>query len=81
MTEFIAYMIMPFARPDDEFIDDARLFGNVLHRLRVPSRVAEAADLLDQGAVIEGYEYLSEALIGSRTTGPVRVQSHNTHSC
>ena len=61
VTEFIAYMIMPFARPDDEFIDDARLFGNVLHRLRVPSRVAEAADLLDQGAVIEGYEYLSEA--------------------
>ncbi|MDE0449606.1 MAG: hypothetical protein OXH96_23290 [Spirochaetaceae bacterium] len=61
VTEFIAYMIVPFAIKDSEFVDDVRTMGNVLHRLRVPRRVAEANQLVTNGRSKEGYEHLSEA--------------------
>ena len=74
VTEFSVYMIVPFAVPDDQFVDRVRTLGNVLHRLRTPRRVAEAARLVEAGAAaagrtgsgsgrvsIEGYERLAEA--------------------
>lgn len=63
VTDFIPYMIVPFARPDDKFVDDVRTMGNVLHRLRMPLRVAEAGQLLakEENITIEGYDQLSEA--------------------
>ncbi|MDE0459128.1 MAG: hypothetical protein OXI15_17665 [Chromatiales bacterium] len=61
VTEFLAYMIVPFATADDQFIDDVRVMGNVLHRLRVPRRVAEAAELVEAGETVEGYDRLAEA--------------------
>lgn len=42
MTEMVAYPVMPFARPDDQFRDDVPVLGNVLHRIRVPKRVGES---------------------------------------
>ncbi len=60
VTDFIAYMIVPFARSDDEFLDDVRAMGNVLHRLRVPRRVAEAEQLALAGVPIEAYDRLPE---------------------
>ena len=55
-------MIVPFARPYDQFVDDVRTMGNMLHRLRMPLRVAEAAQLIEQDSVqIEGYDQLIEA--------------------
>ena len=60
VTDFIAYMIVPFATADDQFVDDVRVMGNVLHRLRVPRRVAEAARLVEAGVGIEGYDQLAE---------------------
>ena len=53
-------MIVPFATADSQFVDDVRLMGNVLHRLRVPRRVAEAARLVEAGVAIEGYDRLAE---------------------
>ena len=61
VTEFITYMIVPFAVADSEFVDYVRTMGNVLHRLRLPCRVAEAGQLVADGRTIEGYERLSEA--------------------
>ena len=61
VTEFVAYMVVPFAIADDRFVDDVRVMGNVLHRLRMPRRVADAAQLLETGETIEGYELLAEA--------------------
>ena len=61
VTELLAYMIVPFAAADDQFLDDVRRMGNVLHRLRVPRRVAEAAQLVEAGETIEGYDRLAEA--------------------
>ena len=63
-TVFIPYMIVPFAMQRDQFIDNVRVMGNVLHRLRVPIRVAEAEQLVNTGTVIEGYELLTKALEG-----------------
>lgn len=60
VTEFVPYMIVPFARPDERFLDDVRVMGNVLHRLRVPRRVGEAAELVRAGVAIEGYDRLTE---------------------
>ena len=62
VTDFLAYMIVPFAAADDQFLDDVRVMGNVLHRLRVPCRVAEAAELVEAGETIEGYDRLQEAV-------------------
>lgn len=61
-TVFIPYMIVPFAIEHSQFIDDVRVMGNLLHRLRVPIRVAEAEQLVNTGTAIEGYELLTEAL-------------------
>ena len=60
-TDFICYMIIPFARPDDAFTDDVRVVGNVLHRLRLPRKVEEARELKNAGRSIEAYDRLREA--------------------
>ena len=60
-TEFLAYMVVPFAVAEGQFLDDVRVMGNVLHRLRVPRRVAEAERLVEAGETIEGYDRLAEA--------------------
>ncbi len=62
VTEFIPYMIVPFFRTKEQFVDDVRVSGNVLHRLRVPRRVEEARQLVETGAKIEGYDRLTKAL-------------------
>ena len=59
VTDVMPYMIVPFARADDQFVDDVRLMGNVLHRLRVPRLVAEAGRLVEAGATVEGYDRLA----------------------
>ena len=60
VTEFMIYMIVPFATADDQFVDDVSVMGNVLHRLRVPRRVEEAGQLVAAGVTIEGYDRLAE---------------------
>ena len=55
-TDIIPYHIIPFARGDLEFRDDVVVLGNLLHRLRVPIRVEEAAGLRRKGIAIEGFE-------------------------
>lgn len=61
-TDFMPpYMIVPFAMADDRFVDYVRVMGNVLHRLRVPQRVEEAARLVETGVAVEGYDRLAEA--------------------
>lgn len=62
VTMMLCYHIIPFTRPDDEFFDDCRILGNVLHRLRVPYRVAEAQGLHDQGVAIEAFDQLTVAV-------------------
>ncbi len=61
VTEFAPYMIVPFATDKDKFTDDVRVMGNVLHRLRVPRRVAEAKQLVAANVTVEGYDQLAEA--------------------
>ena len=67
VTEMVAYHVVPFARPDDEFRDDVLVLGNILHRLRVPRRVSEAANLARDGVMIEAFDELNNAVrwIGS----------------
>jgi hypothetical protein len=62
VTTMMCYHIIPFTRLDDEFYDDCRILGNVLHRLRVPYRVAEAQDLHDRGVIIEAFDQLAGAV-------------------
>ncbi len=62
VTMMMCYHIIPFTRPDDDFFDDCRILGNVLHRLRVPYRVAEAQGLHDQGVIIEAFDQLGAAV-------------------
>ena len=62
VTEFLVYMIVPFAIPHDQFIDNVRTMGNVLHRLRIPLRVSEAEELVKAGVRIEGYDRLTDAV-------------------
>lgn len=62
VTIMVCYHIIPFARPDDEFFDDCRILGNVLHRLRVPYRVSEAQKLHAQGTAIEAFDQLAAAV-------------------
>ena len=61
VTAFLPYMIVPFAKADDQFLDTVRVMGNMLHRLRVPRRVAEAVELVEAGETIEGYDQLAKA--------------------
>ena len=62
VTDFIPYMIIPFAQADEEFLDDVRTMGNVLHRLRVPRRVEETRHPSMAGTTIESYERLKGAV-------------------
>jgi hypothetical protein len=62
VTTMMCYHIIPFTRPDDEFFDDCRKLGNILHRLRVPYRVEEAQKLHDQGIAIEAFDQLAAAV-------------------
>lgn len=62
VTAFIPYMIVPFAIQKNQFFDDVRKLGNVLHRLRVPLRVHEAEHLQSTGVEIEGYDQLANVL-------------------
>ena len=58
-TDFLPpYMVIPFARTPDEFVDDVRTMGNALHRLRLPRRVQEAAALAGSGLEIEAFDLL-----------------------
>lgn len=61
VTEMVAYHVIPFARPDDKFRDDVLVLGNVLHRLRVPRRVTEAAGLARNGVMVEALDQLQAA--------------------
>ncbi len=61
VTEWLAYWIVPFAIADEQFLDDVRILGNVLHRMRLPLRVREAEHLVAQGVAIEGYTRLGDA--------------------
>ena len=61
VTEWVAYHVVPFARPDDLFRDDVLVLGNVLHRIRVPKRVLEAERRLGQGLGIEAFDRLQVA--------------------
>lgn len=61
VTDFAPYMIVPFARDQDSFVDDVRVMGNVLHRLRVPRRVEESEELMGANVTVEGYDRLAEA--------------------
>jgi len=63
-TKFIVYMVIPFAIEPDQFKDDVRTLGNVLHRLRLPERVRQAVGssaMDDDTITFEGREYLSDA--------------------
>lgn len=64
-TAFIVYMVVPFVMEPDQFKDDVRTLGNVLHRLRLPKRAHEAVGDTaknDDTITFEGYEYLIDAL-------------------
>lgn len=63
-THMIPYHVIPFARPDESFKDDVVTLGNVLHRLRVPSRVLEAVEFSKGGGCIEAFDLLDEAAEG-----------------
>ena len=67
VTVIVAYHVIPFARRDEIFRDDVLNLGNVLHRLRVPVRVAEAPGLVQDGVMIEAFEQLHEAKDWIRT--------------
>ena len=60
-TAMVAYHVIPFARPDEKFRDDILIVGNLLHRLRVPHRVSEAHDLVQNGVAIEAFDQLEKA--------------------
>ncbi len=61
VTKMIAYHVIPFARPDEAFMDDVVTVGNLLHRLRVPGRVLKAEKLVQDNVDIEGFNKLEEA--------------------
>lgn len=77
VTEFIAYMIVPFAAADCRFVDWVRTMGNVLHRLRLPLRVEEAERLVAEGRSIEGYDRLPDA---ARWVARYRMRTDATHA-
>ena len=60
-AEMVPYHVIPFARPDETFRDDINLFGHLLHRLRVPPRVNEAAILVESGVTIEAFGLWTDA--------------------
>jgi hypothetical protein len=61
VTEMIAYHVVPFALADEGIRDDVLVVGNLLHRLRVPRRVAEAEKLVELGRIsVEAFGELEE---------------------
>lgn len=62
VSQLTCYHIIPFARPDASFRDDVAVLGNVLHRLRIPYRVAQAADLHENGTSIEAFDLLPQTV-------------------
>ena len=62
VTRMVAYHVIPLARPDDAFRDDVLVLGNILHRLRLPRRVSEAAGLARTGVRIEAFDELEAAV-------------------
>lgn len=61
VTEMIAYHVVPFALADEGIRDDVLVVGNLLHRLRVPRRVAEAEKLVELGSIsVEAFGSLDE---------------------
>ena len=60
VTSMVPYHVIPFA-PDEKLPRHVLTHGNILHRLRVPYRVSEAAKLNEKGVQIEGFELLLEA--------------------
>ena len=60
-NQMIAYQVVPFAFSDDQFRENVLVLDNILHRLRVPRRVAQAADLACDGTKIEALERLGDA--------------------
>lgn len=68
VTEMIAYHVVPFALADDGVRDDVLVVGNLLHRLRVPRRVAEASMLVQEERIsVEAFEMLDETTAWMRT--------------
>ncbi|MYA34835.1 MAG: hypothetical protein F4164_03095 [Gemmatimonadales bacterium] len=68
VTEMIAYHVIPFALADEGVRDDVLVVGNLLHRLRVPRRVADASTLVsDERISVEAFEELNETTIWMRT--------------
>ena len=61
-TKMIPYHVVPFARKDEILRDDVLIVGNILHRTRVPRRVAEAASLVSRGVEIEAFDQLKFAI-------------------
>lgn len=57
----VAYQVIPFTQTEDKFRADVMVLGNVLHRLRVPTRVSEAAGLVRRGVKVETFELLGSA--------------------
>ena len=53
VTRAVIYLVIPFALADATFRDDVLVVGNLLHRLRVPVRVEEAAKLSNSGIAVE----------------------------
>ena len=66
-TAFVCYHIIPFLPSEKRFPDDVQVLGNILHRLRVPYRVEEAALLVRQGHNIEAFEKVAEVAIWVQT--------------
>ena len=62
VTWILPYHIVPFALLERTFRDDVDRLGNVMHRIRVPRRVSEAADLVSSGVMIEAYDKLQLAV-------------------
>ncbi|WP_423927971.1 hypothetical protein [Candidatus Palauibacter sp.] len=61
VTEMVVYHVIPFALADEGFRDDVLVVGNLLHRLRVPRRVAEAEKLVELGRIdVEAFGKLDE---------------------
>lgn len=82
VTKVICYHIIPFTRTEVEFRDDVSVLGNILHRLRVPYKVREAANLLEKSEEIhiEAYDLLPGATswiqeYGKRRREDARQQS------
>lgn len=59
VTDFIAYMVVPFVMDKDTFVDTVRVVGNLLHRPRVTIRAAEAA-YIRKHRQVEGYDLMIE---------------------